>query len=372
MGLSWNSWYNPLDNVAAIGKTFGTTFGSTNISPSTAGKSITNLGSSVPSTVTNQAKTTAQAAPASAAPAQNDGSNTTNTTVAYDPAAAAAAAQRQANIDFVNRSFDVKLAGLQGQLDTLPAQQNAANLQLQNQYQTSANKLDTSRAQGLRNLDTSRNQIADSRTRGLKSIADQLRQQGMSYANQLGAYGAGDSSAAQLINFALSGQASRNRGDLVRNASDQATAVDTQQADLETAYKQNMDDLTNWKQTQLADLAAKFADIKNNIANEMANANLQRQQQLAQYDAGVTQSAIAQLSNIENMYKQQAAETTQRFQSMFAPSNIQIAPELQQYAVQPINAGQLQGLSMPTQSNVDPGTTAILKKLDEQQNPLGL
>jgi hypothetical protein len=295
-----------------------------------------------------------------------------STANAQAQAQAQAQAAKQQQIDFVNRSFGAKLAGLQGQLNVLPSQQRAGELQLQNEYQTKQNKLDTSRSQGLRNLSQSERQVLDSRERGLKSLADQLRQQGMSYSNQLGTMGAGDSSASGMVNFALGGQASRNRGDLVRNASGQEVAIGNQRADLEVSYKQNVSDLTNWKQNQLNDLYEKFSNMKNQIANEMANASLQRQQQLAQYDAGVTQQAIAQLGNIENMYRQQSTQLQQHYQNMFAPKEIDIAPELQQYAVRPIDAGTLEGLQTPAPVNGDVTDTVLRKKLDEQQDPLAL
>ena len=310
---------------------------------------------------------TATTSTSTAQPPANPG-GATNTTTAQDAAAAAAAAQRQANIDFVNRSFDVKLAGLQSQLDSLGAQQGAGERNINNQYGTKDVRLAEDRAVGLKNLASSMQQVQDSRARGLKGLADQMRQKSMSYNNQLGAMGAGDSSASQLLNFALGQQASGARGDLVRNASGQEVAINNQQADLERSYQRNKQDLDQWKQDSLAELANKFAEIKNQIANQMADANLSRQQQLAQYDAGVTQAAINQLSNIENMYRQQSADLTNRFSSMYAPTSIQVDPNLQQYNVQPISVGQLAGMSMPQAVNPEAAQQAILRKrLEEQQ-----
>lgn len=296
-----------------------------------------------------------------------------NDTTTYDATSGDTSAQdaatRQSNINFVNAAFDTQMAGLQDKLNVLPYQQRAGELNIQNQFQTSRNKLDTSHAQGTRNLDMSDRSILDSRERGIKSISDQLRQQSMSYNNQLGASGAGDSSAAGLINVALGGQASRNRGDLVRNASGQTVAVANQRADLETSFKQNIADLDNWKTQQLSDLQEKFLNLKNEIAGQMANASIQRQQQLAQYDAAVTQQAIQQLSNIQNMYHQQAADLQAHYQNMFAPKEIQIAPELQQYEVQPIDAGTLANIGQvaPVQGET-PDQVQLRKRLDEQQS----
>lgn len=301
---------------------------------------------------------------------KNDQPLQTTSTV-YDPVAAQQAAQRQQNIDYVNQSFDAKLAGLQSQLDALNPQQQAGERNIANQYQTKDVRLAEDRAVGLKNLASSLNQVQDSRTRGLKNLGDQMRQKSMSYNNQLGAVGAGDSSAQQLINFALGQQASGARGDLVRNASGQEVAINDQQATLEREYTRNKQDLDTWKQSSLADLAQKFAEVRNNIANEMSNATLERQQQLAQYDAGVTQAAIQQLSNIENMYRQQAADLTNRFNSMYAPTDIQIDPTLKQYDVKPISVADIAGMSMPQPVNPEAAQAALLRKRLEDQQVLG-
>jgi len=284
----------------------------------------------------------------------------------------AAAAQKQSNVDYVNRAFDTRLTGLRGQLDALDPQRQAAELQTANQWQTKMNDLNTGLAQGQRNLNYSRQQVQEGRERGLKSLRDQLQQQAMSYSNQLGAYGAGDSSAAGLINFALAGQTSRNRGDVMGSASQQETEIGMQEQDLNTAFEQNRRDLDTWKQQTLAELANSFAQQKAAIQNEMLNADLARQQQLAQYDASLTQSAIDRLSQIEGQFKQQSADLVSRYQNMFAPQNIQIAPNLQQYQVQAINPGQIAGLSMPNAVNPESEIiTAMRRRDDEQlQNPL--
>lgn len=323
---------------------------------------------------TNQAasaKYDKRPAPAKAKPAPTKaaGGNTTPyAAAAYATGGGGTSAANQSNIDYVNKSFDTKLAGLRAQLSTLDPQRQAAELQIGNEYQTKNNRLAEDKTVGLNNLDQSRAQIADSRLRGLSDIARQLQQQGSSYNNQLGAVGAGDSSAAQLVNFALGQQASNARGDLVRNASQQSQAVDQQQADLIRNYERNKQDLDTWKTQQLTDIAAKFLNIKNQIQNDMANADMERQQQLAQYDAAVTQSALQRLSDIQTSYQQQANQLNDLYKNTFAPKDIAVDPTLQQYEVQPISADQLAGLAAPTNQTYDTAQQTLLrKKLEEQQ-----
>lgn len=298
------------------------------------------------------------------------GGNDSPVTNTYDAQAAAArqaAIQRQQNIDFVNQSFDTKLAGLQSQFDTLGAQEGAGTRQINNQFNTRNTRLNQDVQTGRGNLDTSANKIVDSRLRGLKSISDQLRQQGMSYNNQLGTFGAGDSSAQQLINYAIGGQASKNRGELVRNASDQTTAVESQRKELETNYQRNVQDLETWKGSALQDLSLKYAEIKNQIQNEMVNANIQRQQQLAQYDASVTQAAISQLQNIQANYQRQAQDLNARFNAMAPDNAVNINQGLLNYDVKPIDPGVVASVDLPASVNPEAARAAILRKRQEDQ-----
>lgn len=301
-------------------------------------------------------------------PVASQGGDTTVASSGGD-STAQTAAQRQANINYVNQVFDTKQAGLQSQLDSLPGQQAAGERQITGQYNLKNTRLGEDYNTGVKNLQASGNKVQAERERGLKSLSDQLRQQAMSYNNQLGAMGAGDSSASGLINFALGQQSSRNRGDLLRNASDQATAINTQAENLNTSYQRNVKDLETWKTDKLNEIAIQFANIKNQIANEMANASAERQQQLAQYDAGVTQAAIDQLTNIQQMYSQQAAQLNDMYTKMAAPSEYNLDPAQLDYSVKPIEAGTLTGLGMPAQVNPDTNPASIFrKKVDEQQN----
>lgn len=277
----------------------------------------------------------------------------------------------QINQNLVNRGFDSQIAGLQDKLRILDPQRQAGEVQLQNQYQTKMNDLNTGHAQGMRNLNMADQQVQESRARGLDDLRRQAEQMSMGYNNQLGAYGAGDSSASQLLNRAVAGMTNKNRSGLLRNASDQATQIGFQKQDLQTSYDQNKRDLDAWKQNSITDLYNKYADEKAAIQQAMATADAQRYQQLAQYDAAYTQQALDSLARIQQQHTQNANDLISRYQNMFAPREISIAPGLQQYAVKPIEAGVLGNISMPNPINPESeAQMALRKRLDEQSGVL--
>lgn len=242
--------------------------------------------------------------------------------------------------NFVNQAYDTKIAGLRSVLDTLQPQQDAATLNVNNQYQNQANTLTTQKAQGERNLKMASEQVQDSKAKSLDDLRRQVETMGMSYNNQLGAYGAGDSSAAQMLQQALGGMASRNRGNVMDNAARQDQAITLQGQDLELEFNNNMKSLDDWKSSSLNDIATKFLQQRQAIQQQMVGADADRYQALAQADAAYTNQAIAQLANLENVYRSNAQDLIGRYQSIQGPQ-VGIAENLRNFAVQPISAGQV-------------------------------
>lgn len=311
-------------------------------------------------------RTNAQAPPAQPGnqpPAQNQDPGSTNQNGGYS----AYGGQTYQNPDLVRALFGAKRSGLQSQVGVLDAEHEASQARIGNQYQTKYNDLSENLAVGKRNLGESRNVVNEQRARSLQDIRDRLSSQSMSYANQLGAMGAGDSSATGLVNSSLAGMASKNRGDVQENASGQLRTIDTQEENLTREYTRNVRDLDTWRQQTLSDLATEIVKTKQQVQQAIAQANAEEAQQLAQYDASYTQQAIAALNNLQNTYAQQANALSERFRNALAPQSIRISPELQQYEVKPIEAGALRSLEMPEAVNPESEALAILRRREEEE-----
>jgi len=258
-----------------------------------------------------------------------------------DPTASATGANNPAAIDYINQSYNTKLAGLQGIYDTLNPQQDAAVLNVMNQYQNQANSLQTQNALGQRNLKVASDQVAENKARSISDLTRQVQTMGRSYQNQLGAYGAGDSSAAGMLNQALSGQASRNRSNVMYNAANQQRGIDMQGQDLKLEFDNNLKALDDWKSTSLNDIASKFLQQRQSIQQQMQTANADRYQALANMDQQYLQQAMAAMADLESRYRSDSQNLVAQYQNLSSPQYT-INPQLQQYAVQPISSGQLQ------------------------------
>lgn len=282
------------------------------------------------------------------------------------------AAEKAEYAGFTNKAYDTKIAGLQSVYDTLNPQEDNARLQVTNQWQNQSNALQSQKAIGERNLNMAGEQVEAGKVKSLADLGRQIQTMGMSYNNQLGNYGAGDSSAQALIQQALGGQASKNRANVVGSASQQQTQIGLQKGDLQTEFDNNWKSLDDWKTGSLNDIATKFMAQRQQIQQQMAGANSDRAQALAQIDRSYVNMAMQALGNLENQYRSAASELVGKYQSMAAP-NASISANLQQFAVKPIEAGRIASMTQaPGYSSGNTVTAAPLRKSFDQDYGLSL
>lgn len=269
------------------------------------------------------------------------------------------------NANLYNAQYDTQRSQLQNQLNTLPAAQQAAQLKALNSYQTNLNGLDTQNAQGQRNLQVATNQVNTSKAQSLQQLKDQV---GTMYNSYLRQPGVSDSSAGSLIGQALGASASKNRAGVLQNAGNQLQGIGMQQQDLATSYHQQHAALDSWKNETLSGIAQQFMQQQQSLQQQMAGADAQKAQGLAQQNSALTQQAVAALQNLQNLYKTQSEQLVNQYQNPQAP-NVDLGG-LGQYQTQAISAGQLQGIGAIPQANQSqtPDLAAPLFKKQDQFN----
>lgn len=270
------------------------------------------------------------------------------------------------NPQIFEAQYGANKANLQGQLDTLPAAQQASELGAVNSYQNNLNHLDTQNAQGTRDLGLAQDQVNRSKSQSLQQLRDQV---GSMYNSYLRQPGVSDSSAAGMIANALGSSASKNRYNVLQGASDQTQKIGNQQQDLQTSYQQQHDALDQWKAQTLNDINMKFLQSRQSIEQQMAGADATKAQALAQQNQGLVQDALSALSNLQNLYGQQKQQLISQYQNIAAP-NADLG-SLGQYAVKPIDAGKLQGIQtgfQPGQSQTPDLVAPIFQKKQDQFN----
>lgn len=265
--------------------------------------------------------------------------------------------------------YDTQISGLTDIMNTLPVQQAGAESGINSQYGNQRTALDTQKAQGVRNLDFAQNQVETQRAQSLRDLGNMLKQHVSSYNNMLGAYGAGNSSAAGLIGTALTQQVSRNRGDIQRGTSDQLTGIGFQRDDLQNSYDTGVKSLDDWKKNSLAEIAQKFAQQKLELQQKIAGATGDKAAYLQSVGQNINQQAIDALSALQNQYKTYAQSLVDQYSQTAAPAAA-IPQNLQQYAVRPVTAGSMAGLNTGALQQNQEFSAAPIRRTDEYGNPV--
>lgn len=280
----------------------------------------------------------------------------------------AEAAQKAQQQELYKQALNTTIAQLEGQLGTLGSQEGEANTRVTDQYNLTGGRLSQDYSLGKQNLAEATNDVTASKERSLYNLRQWLAAQGQGYQNQLGAMGAGDSSATGMVNFALGRQGARERGNVISDAAQQFGDIQKQGQQLQLSYDRNKQDLDLWKQTTLADIARRFAESRNQV-----NASILDARARAAAEQELTQEAINQLAALEQQYRSDATNLQNMYAQQAGPTQT-LNKSLLDYTTRPVAQPNLTGIKMPSYVNPESNYTAFLKRQDEEQfaNPLGV
>lgn len=270
--------------------------------------------------------------------------------------------------NLLRQGLNTGIANLEGQLQVLDPQRQAAELRVSGQYDTTKGRLTRDYNTGNENLLRSKNQVEESKTRSLSNLRDWLQGMGQGYSNQLGTMGAGNSSAADLINFALGKQGSRERGNILQDAGTQLQGIDSQAQQLQTNYQDSIYDLDKWKENSLYDITTQYQQARDQINNSILDARAR-----AAAEMELTQQAVDYLSQLEQQYRNQATSLANQYSKLTSP-NVAVDSRLTSYKNTPVQQATLNALNMPNAVNPESPLAAYYKRRDEEQlsNPLGV
>jgi len=269
--------------------------------------------------------------------------------------------------------YDNEIGNLQNQYNALPAYQNEATGSVNLQYDPQLNTLQTQNASGNANLDLAQNQLDTQHSQGLRNLGNQLRGALNGYQNQIGVMGAGNSSAAPLIGYALSQQGNRSMADMNTNFNQQQSGLDLQRKDLAANYQNQMDSLNAWKQSNLNDIAARYSQMQQQLQNQIMGAQGDEARYLALYgQTALANQVISQMQGLESQYKDQVGQLNQHFDQVNAPQ-ADLSKYAGPYQINQITPGQLQQLSFQNNQadNTAPTALASLNKRPDQTPNIG-
>lgn len=269
--------------------------------------------------------------------------------------------------NLLRQGLNAGVSNLEGQLNVLNPQEQAAKVRVNDQYGSTSGRLNRDYETGQQNLQVATDNVNEGKERSLSNLRTWLQGMGMGYQNQLGAMGAGDSSATGLINFALGQQGSRERGGILQDAGTQLNNLDMQGDQLRVSFEDNMYDLDKWKADNLNQITMDYAS-----AREEINRNILDARARAAAEMELTQQAVDYLSQLEQQYRTDAQNLAGRFSNISAGQNID--PSLTQFNYSPVAQAQLNPLNMPNRVNPESGITAFNRRRDDEllANPMGV
>lgn len=247
---------------------------------------------------------------------------------------------------------------------------NAANTntaQQENTYQTQANAQNA----------TLQNAIGSQQNQqqlSLAELADQIRGQNSGLQAQLGAVGAGSSSANLAGQQALAHEQNTQTANIDQQANSNISGAQTQEAGVNAVLKANLNQLDTFKQNQINQITNQYSQLMTQLQTALQTAQGEEKARLAEFGQNLTGTAIQSLTDLNNSIQSQANSLVA--QGNQQATGLQDIPTAQ--AVAPITT---QALS-PFTNNVQPGnssgnasavpgglTLSEILQQQQQQNP---
>lgn len=203
----------------------------------------------------------------------------------------------------------------------------------------------------------------------LSELAAQIRAQNQGLGAQLGAVGAGSSSAVDMGERGLAQEQNTNRANIQQQAAGNISNLESQKTGVNAVLAANLAAIDQWKQTQIATVQANYAQLMTNLNTAVETAQGEEKARLAEFGQSLTGSALQSLSNINNITS--SAVGNLMSQNTAAQPNLTNVPQAQ--AVNPISVGTISPFQITPQANTGNATAnptggSLSALLQQQQN----
>ena len=248
----------------------------------------------------------------------------------------------------ISRAFDDQIGNYQNMLNNqLPTYQNLSSNIVRNDVAGQQGAIDQQYQTGQANHQLGQQALDTSHTNSVRDLGDQLRTALAGYQNQLGVQGAGNSSAAGLLSYALQNQGQRGMNDLNDQYNQQQSGLNVAGNDLDQKYTLSKQQLETFKTDNLQQIAISYSQQADQIKQALSQATGQKAIYLQNAGADLANQALAQMKQLEQQYSDGHSSVDQAYQ--IAKSN---APtqDISQYAnnfnVNPLTTQQIQATSL--------------------------
>ena len=257
-GVTWNSWYNPLDNFASSAKSAASVIPSFGVQTNNGQTSVvSSAGAGSPRKEAFDPNRLSGLSLDN--PGGHDGSQ---------PSGGGSSGVQQPSYDV--QRYNQAISLLESQLGRLPGQLDIARANINDQFGVGQNQLQSSFNQGQntyntqgtqnrQNLVTDRNNINDVASQGLRGLM-----------RMLGAFGVGGSSDRFNAGGAVTNQANQNLAGAGQTFSGNQSALDTNWGNFQEQDRQERRKLDDWKTQQLNSAEQQSLSNRQDILSRLA------------------------------------------------------------------------------------------------------
>ena len=301
--------------------------------PTTTGAGISGLLSGLQSGLTNIGAT-------STTPTTNN--TTTNNTPTVQQQTSSP------NGQLISRAFDDQINNYNNiKNNSIPTYENLSNYNVNQDVNQQKDALAQQYSTGQSNHQLGQQALDLSHTNGVRDLGDQLRTSLAGYQNQLGVQGAGNSSAAGLLSYALQNQGQRGMNDLNDQYNHQQQSMDVAGNDLDQKYQIGKDQLERFRSDSLNSIAISYQQQKDAIDTALSQATGQKAIYLQNAGADLANQALQQMQQLESQLGNAHSTIDQTYQQA---KNQNVGPDISQYVngfgTTPLSTQQIQATSL--------------------------
>lgn len=232
-------------------------------------------------------------------------------------------------------------------------------------------QLGTAKQGALDKLDTFRTDVGTREKLGIDKVQENLRNLQRATQMQLGAMGAGSSSASEVLApYALQKQATRGIGDIVTGANQQYADLDRQTIDVNTQYDTQSQQINQWEAEQKQSITDRIRAFQQAVLDAQNSNDQARLQALNSLEASLMNSAQQKLDQIQAFAMNERASLQDWARNRMSQLNdfkLQLS-QSSNFSPQELVAREIQGINGMTSGGSDMFyNPAVFKRRDENQ-----
>lgn len=219
----------------------------------------------------------------------------------------------------INSVYDQRISRLNDLAAALAPKQQAALDQYMQGFNLNSGLLADARDRGLRNLDIATQTNDQNKAQSFQDIASGIRNSIAAFRNQLGTMNASDSSAADIFApYAFARLQGQQRGDVMNTYNQNATQIDIARQNVEGDFANQLNQMKFEKDNAVRGIVDQYAQIRQQISDELATADEARAFELANLGQQYTLKAMASIQALDQQFQDTSNALASKYQAMTA------------------------------------------------------